>query len=53
MEGDYLLDRLSIFLGILRDVELVEITSSVIEHLVRGEVMHELIPLLMVEDFRY
>ena len=34
--GDYLLVRASIFLAILRDVEVVEIMSGFIEHLVRG-----------------
>ena len=37
--GDYLLARVSIFLARLRDMEVVDIMSGVIEHLVRGEVM--------------
>ena len=37
--GDYLLARAYIFLARLRDVEVVDIMSGVIELLVRGEVM--------------
>jgi len=39
LAGDYLLARASIFLARLRDVEVVETMSTIIEHLVRGEVM--------------
>ena len=39
LAGDHLLNRASIFLAILRDVEVVDIMSGVIKHLVRGEVM--------------
>ena len=39
LKGDYLLARASIFLARLRDVEVVDIMSSAIENLVRGEVM--------------
>ena len=39
LAGDYLLARSSIFLARLRDVEVVETMSTIIEHLVRGEIM--------------
>ena len=39
MAGDSLLARASIFLAILRGVEVVEIMIGVTNHLVRGEVM--------------
>lgn len=39
LAGDYLLARASIFLARLRNVEVVETMSMIIEHLVRGEVM--------------
>lgn len=39
LAGDYLLARASICLARLRDVEVVETMSTIIEHLVRGEVM--------------
>lgn len=39
LAGDYLLARSSIALARLRNVEVVEIMSTIIEHLVRGEVM--------------
>ena len=39
LAGDYLLARASICLARLRNVEVVETMSTVIEHLVRGEVM--------------
>ena len=39
LAGDYLLARATIFLARLRDVEVVETMSIIIEHLVRGEVM--------------
>lgn len=39
LAGDYLLARASIFLARLRDAEVVETMSTIIEHLVRGEVM--------------
>jgi len=39
LAGDYLLARASIALARLRNVEVVEIMSTIIEHLVRGEVM--------------
>lgn len=39
LAGDYLLARASIFLARLRDVEVMETMSTIIEHLVRGEVM--------------
>jgi geranyl diphosphate synthase len=39
LAGDYLLARASIFLARLRDVAVVETMSTIIEHLVRGEVM--------------
>jgi len=39
LAGDYLLARASICLARLRNVEVVESMSTVIEHLVRGEVM--------------
>jgi len=39
LAGDYLLARASVFLARLRDVEVVETMSTIIEHLVRGEVM--------------
>ncbi|GFH51339.1 hypothetical protein CTEN210_07815 [Chaetoceros tenuissimus] len=39
LAGDYLLARASIFLARLRNVEVVETMSTIIEHLVRGEVM--------------
>ena len=35
LAGDYLLARASILLAILRDMEVVDIMSGVIEHLVR------------------
>lgn len=37
--GDFLLSRASIFLARLRNLEAVELMSTVIEHLVKGEVM--------------
>lgn len=37
--GDFLLARASVALARLRDVEVVELLSTVIDHLVRGEVM--------------
>lgn len=37
--GDFLLSRASISLARLRNVEVVELLSTVIEHLVKGEVM--------------
>jgi geranylgeranyl pyrophosphate synthase len=37
--GDFLLSRASVFLARLRNVEVVELLSTVIEHLVKGEVM--------------
>jgi len=39
LAGDYLLARASISLARLRNVEVVETMSTIIEHLVRGEVM--------------
>uniref|UniRef100_A0A7S4N1Y9 Uncharacterized protein n=1 Tax=Odontella aurita TaxID=265563 RepID=A0A7S4N1Y9_9STRA len=39
LAGDYLLARASVCLARLRDVEVVETMSTIIEHLVRGEVM--------------
>jgi len=39
LAGDYLLARSSIYLARLRNVEVVETMSTIIEHLVRGEVM--------------
>merc|ERR1719223_178031 len=39
LAGDFLLARASICLARLRDVEVVETMSTIIEHLVRGEVM--------------
>lgn len=39
LAGDYLLARASICLARLRNVEVVETMSTIIEHLVRGEVM--------------
>lgn len=39
LAGDYLLARASISLARLRHVEVVECMSTIIEHLVRGEVM--------------
>lgn len=39
LAGDYLLARASICLARLRNIEVVETMSTVIEHLVRGEVM--------------
>ena len=39
LAGDYLLARASICLARLRHVEVVETMSTIIEHLVRGEVM--------------
>jgi geranylgeranyl pyrophosphate synthase len=39
LAGDYLLARASIFLARLRNVQVVETMSTIIEHLVRGEVM--------------
>ena len=39
LAGDYLLARASISLARLRDVHVVECMSTIIEHLVRGEVM--------------
>jgi len=39
LAGDYLLARASVFLARLRNVEVVETMSTIIEHLVRGEVM--------------
>lgn len=39
LAGDYLLARASIFLAKLKNVEVVETMSTIIEHLVRGEVM--------------
>jgi geranylgeranyl pyrophosphate synthase len=37
--GDFLLSRASIALARLRNIEVVEIMSTVIEHLVKGEIM--------------
>jgi geranylgeranyl pyrophosphate synthase len=37
--GDFLLSRASISLARLRNVEVVELMSTIIEHLVKGEVM--------------
>lgn len=39
LAGDYLLARASIYLARLRNVQVVETMSTIIEHLVRGEVM--------------
>lgn len=39
LAGDYLLARASIFLARLRNIHVVETMSTIIEHLVRGEVM--------------
>jgi geranylgeranyl pyrophosphate synthase len=39
LAGDYLLARASIYLARLRNVDVVECMSTVIEHLVRGEVL--------------
>jgi len=39
LAGDYLLARASIYLARLRNVHVVETMSTIIEHLVRGEVM--------------
>ena len=39
LEGNYLLERASIFLARLRYVEVVEIMSGSIKHLVRRKVM--------------
>ncbi len=39
LAGDFLLARASVSLARLRDVEVVELLSTVIEHLVKGEVM--------------
>jgi geranylgeranyl pyrophosphate synthase len=39
LAGDYLLARASIYLARLRNVHVVECMSTIIEHLVRGEVM--------------
>lgn len=38
LAGDFLLARASVSLARLRDVEVVELLSTVIEHLVKGEV---------------
>lgn len=37
--GDFLLARASISLARLRNIEVVELLSTVIEHLVKGEIM--------------
>lgn len=37
--GDFLLSRASVMLARLRNVQVVELMSSIIEHLVKGEVM--------------
>ena len=39
LAGDYLLARASIFLARLRHTEVIETMSTIIEHLVRGEIM--------------
>lgn len=39
LAGDFLLARASVCLARLRNVEVIELLSTVIEHLVRGEVM--------------
>ena len=39
LAGDYLLARASIFLAILRNVDVVDIMRGVINHLVRGGIM--------------
>lgn len=39
LAGDYLLARASIYLARLRNIHVVETMSTIIEHLVRGEVM--------------
>lgn len=39
LAGDYLLARASVYLARLRDTEVVETMSTIIGHLVRGEVM--------------
>ena len=39
LAGDFLLARASVSLARLRDLEVVEVMSTVIEHLVKGEVM--------------
>lgn len=39
LAGDFLLARASVALARLRNVEVVELISSIIEHLVKGEVM--------------
>jgi len=44
LAGDYLLARASIALARLRDVDVVEIMSTIIEHLVKGEVMQLQVP---------
>ena len=37
--GDFLLSRASVSLARLRNLEVVELLSTVIEHLVKGEIM--------------
>ena len=39
LAGDFLLARASVSLARLRNIPVVELLSSVIEHLVKGEVM--------------
>jgi geranylgeranyl pyrophosphate synthase len=50
LAGDFLLARASICLARLRDVEVVEVMSSVIEHLVKGEVMQMKVMRIRDED---
>ena len=51
LAGDFLLARSSLYLARLRNVEVVELVSTVIEHLVRGEVM-QLKHALAGDDYR-
>lgn len=50
LAGDFLLSRASISLARLRDLEVVEVMSTIIEHLVKGEVMQMKIPTSVVDS---
>lgn len=53
LAGDFLLARASVCLARLRNLEVIEVLSTVIEHLVKGEVMQMKADLQGPEAFEY
>ena len=53
LAGDYLLARASVCLARLRNVSVVEILSTVIEHLVKGEILQMKTDLGTSDPFQY